>query len=337
MSKRSTLGFIYTLQALDAAGADLTPLKQRYGIDLKNILPDADIERALELKIYCEILPSMSDPLTGLRIGQTMSLAGYGPLIMLLMTCHTAWDAFQAGVRYQGLTYLFGDLQLVAGESESLLCIKPSPMPEVCRRFLIDRDLSGTFQLIRDMQTSIGVDLDPVLIRIPYPKPPEAKAYLERFSCPVEFGASQTEIAIPTSYLATRFPAGNSTAHSLYQKQCDALLMQREKQASNLTEQVAEYLSLFTDVFPTSLEVATTFGMSERNFRRKLKEEDTSFRSLMDRIRFDKAKQLLEHTNLAIDAIAQQLGYAESAAFIHAFQRWSGITPSKFRSEHNST
>ncbi len=32
-----------------------------------------------------------------------------------------------------------------------------------------------------------------------------------------------------------------------------------------------------------------------------------------------------------VEAIAQQLGYAESAAFIHAFQRWAGMTPSAFR------
>jgi AraC-like DNA-binding protein len=29
--------------------------------------------------------------------------------------------------------------------------------------------------------------------------------------------------------------------------------------------------------------------------------------------------------------VAQRLGYAEAASFIHAFRRWTGMTPSQFR------
>ena len=112
MSKRATLGFIYTLQSLEAEGADLSPIRERYGIDLKNLAPDTEIERALELQVYCDLMPSVNDPLIGLRIGQTMSLAGYGPLIMLLMTCEDAWQAFNTGIQYQALTYLFVELRL---------------------------------------------------------------------------------------------------------------------------------------------------------------------------------------------------------------------------------
>ena len=53
MSKRATLGFIYTLQSLEAEGADLSPIRERYGIDLKHLSPDTEIERALELQVYC--------------------------------------------------------------------------------------------------------------------------------------------------------------------------------------------------------------------------------------------------------------------------------------------
>lgn len=333
MSKRATLGFIFTLQALEAEGADLSSIKQRYGIDLKHLSPDTDIERSLELQIYCEVLPHVADPLIGLRIGQTMSLAGYGPLIMLLMTCEDAWQAFNTGIQYQALTYLFGELRLEPGEEESKLIVKPSPMPDVCRRFLIDRDISGTYQLIRDLQTSIGVDLDPKMIRIPYSKPDDIRAYTNRFRCPVEFGAEETEVILPTSYLATRFPAGNKAAFSLYKKQCDGLLAQRERNTDALGEQVRDYLSVFIESFPSSQEVASTFGLSERSFRRKLSEEDTTYRKLLDEVRYAKAKELLGHPNLSIENIAQQLGYAEAAAFIHAFQRWSSLTPAKYRAQ----
>ncbi|MCG8534041.1 MAG: AraC family transcriptional regulator [Pseudomonadales bacterium] len=335
MSKRATLGFIYTLQSLEAEGADLSPIRERYGIDLKHLSPDTEIERALELQVYCDLMPSVNDPLIGLRIGQTMSLAGYGPLIMLLMTCEDAWQAFNTGIQYQALTYLFGELRLEPGETDTTLFVKPSPMPDICRRFLIDRDLSGTYQLIRDLQQSIGVDLDPKGIRIPYAKPQDTRPYENRFRCPVEFGADEMEVIIPTQYMATKFPAGNKMAFGLYKNQCDALLAQRNKNATDLNEQVRDYLSVFKESFPSSHEVATTFGLSERSFRRKLSEENTTFRKLLDQVRYDKARELLSGSNLSIESIAHQLGYAEAAAFIHAFQRWSTLTPAKFRAKNN--
>ncbi|AUM12873.1 AraC family transcriptional regulator [Ketobacter alkanivorans] len=332
MSKRAILGFIYTLQALEANGGDLSRIEQQYGINVNNLSPDGQIQRALELRIYCDVLPSVEDPLVGLRIGQTMSLAGYGPLIMLLMTCDNAWEAFRTGVRYQALTYLFGELQFEPGEKESKLRLKPAALPKQCHRFLMDRDASGTYQLIRDLQTNIGVDFQPNYIRLPYPKPAEAKHYEERFQCPVEFGGEVAEVGISTDYLATPFPAANKMAFSLYQKQCDSQVLTLQSTANSITQDVRDYLHLFVDNFPSIQEVAAIFGMAERSFRRKLSEEGSAYRSLLDQVRFDKAKHLLNHSNLSIEAIASQLGYTEAAAFIHAFQRWCNQTPAKYRS-----
>lgn len=331
MSKRAILGFIFTLQALRDMGADISCLQSRYGIDIDALSPDGEIERALELRIYADLLPTVHDELAGLKIGTTMSLAGYGPLIMLLMTCRNVWEAFNTGIHYQQLTYLFGELRLEPGDKESSLILKPAVLPPVSRRFLLDRDLSGTYQLLRDIQMSLGLKLEPLRIGLAYPKPKDIRPYEERYGCPVEFGTRECYAVLPTEYLAVPFPAANKTAHQLYQKQCDALLQQRSNQASSLSVQVQDYLHLFSETFPGVAEVATTFGLPERSFRRRLSEEATSFRKLLDAVRFAKACQMLKETSLPVELIAQKLGYAESAAFIHAFQRWSGSTPAAFR------
>ena len=334
MSKRAILGFIYTLQALKANGADLSMLEQRYGINVDQLSPDGHIERALELRIYCDVLPTVKDPLVGLRIGETMSLAGYGPLIMLLMTCQNAWEAFNTGVHYQALTYLFGELQFEAGEKECILRLKPATLPTTCQRFLLDRDISGTYQLIQDLQTNIGVDFKPNYVRLPYPKPEDVRPYEARYQCPVEFGSQYADIGIPTEYLATQFPAGNKMAYRLYQKQCDSLQLTLNNTAHSIAQEVRDYLQLFVEHYPSIQEVAAIFNMAERSFRRKLSEENLTFRSLLDEVRFEKAKLLLLQSSLPIDAIATQLGYTEAAAFIHAFQRWANETPARYRSNH---
>ena len=91
------------------------------------------------------------------------------------------------------------------------------------------------------------------------------------------------------------------------------------------------HLGLFSGSYPNAEAVAQSLGLSERTLRRQLSDEGHNFRDLLAQARYAKAQHLLKHTTLSTEAIAQQLGYAESAAFIHAFQRWAGMTPSAFR------
>lgn len=331
MGSRSVLGLVYTLQGLAALGAPVEPVLARLGLDLQRLSPDAEIGRALEIRLYSELVPTLSDPAAGLHIGSTMSMAGYGPFIMLLMTCPSAWEAFRAGVHFQSLTYIFGEFALEPGETETALCLKPMPLPPACRRFLIDRDMSGTYQLTRDIQTHIGLDIRPLRVAVPFPRPREWRRYEERYQCPVDFDAAVARFVVRNEDLSRRFPAANPTAYSLYRQQCDQLLARRASQQAGLGRQVGDYLDLFLEEFPSAAAVARVFGLSERSLRRHLGEEQTSFQKLLDQVRFRKARLLLADSAQSMESIARQLGYAESAAFIHAFQRWSGTSPAAFR------
>ena len=111
MSTRSILGLIYMVQGLKQMGEDPEPVLARHGLTLAQLDPSTRIERSREMRIYADLAKTVQDPLVGLRLGGFYGLAGYGPLIMLLMTCATAYEAFQVGIRYQDLTYLFGTLR----------------------------------------------------------------------------------------------------------------------------------------------------------------------------------------------------------------------------------
>jgi AraC-like DNA-binding protein len=41
---------------------------------------------------------------------------------------------------------------------------------------------------------------------------------------------------------------------------------------------------------------------------------------------------LLTQVGLTVEEASKRLGYSETAAFTHAFIRWHGIPPSKYRS-----
>lgn len=337
MSSRSVLGFIYTLQGLQSLGCDISTVKSRFGIDIDRLSPEAEIERSLELTIYDALKPQEVDPLAGIKIGRTVSLAGYGPFTMLLMTCENAWHGFRTGVEFQSLTYLYGHLSLELGESTTLLALDPVPLPKGCARFVWDRDFSGTFQLIRDMQTHTGLIGEPVALSFPYPKPKQVSYYQKRFDCALRFDAKRFSIELNNKDMSRPFPGYNATAHALYRNQCLELLSKRQQEQDNLAGKVVDHLRLFVDRYPNAEEVAMTFGMAERTFRRGLQQEQTSFRKLLDQVKLETAQRLLKDRSLSVEQVADKLGYAESAAFIRAFQRWTGKSPSAYRQQDASS
>ena len=247
------------------------------------------------------------------------------------MTCGTAYEALQTGIRYQRLTYLFGTLSYAPGEHLSAMVLTPMPMEARAFRFRVDGEVSGTYKLIRDMQLSLGLDIHAERIDMPYPRPPEAAAYDQYFGCPVKFGEAQARFWIRNEHLRLRLPSADPNAHGMYRAMCDQQLVAQQASTETLGDRVLTHLGLFSGSYPSAEDVAKAPGLSERTLRRQLGEEGHHFRDLLAQARYTKAQHLLKHTTLSTEAIAQQLGYAESAAFIHAFQRWAGMTPTAFR------
>jgi AraC-like DNA-binding protein len=333
MTTRSILGLIYMVQGLKALGENPEPVLQRHGLSMDKLDPTTRIERARELRIYAEWAEELHDPLIGLKMGSFFGLAGYGPLVMLLMTCATAYEALQTGVRYQRLTYLYGTLRLEPGERTSALILDPMMMPHKAFRFRVDGEVSGTYKMLRDMQATMGLNLKPERLDMPYPKPPEAAAYEAHFGCPVRFGEHEARFWMRNEHLQLKLPTADPNAHAMYRTMCDQQLKAQEATNDTLADRVLSHLGLFNGHFPSAEDVAKSFDMSERSLRRALSEDGRSFRDLLADARYAKARYLLKNTTLPIEDIAAQIGYAESAAFIHAFRRWAGMTPREFRDQ----
>ncbi len=81
----------------------------------------------------------------------------------------------------------------------------------------------------------------------------------------------------------------------------------------------------------TITDLALNLGLSERTLQRRLEEENISFTMLIQFIKVEMAKQMLEVPSLKITEIAQGLGYSESSAFTRSFKKNEGISPLKYR------
>lgn len=79
-------------------------------------------------------------------------------------------------------------------------------------------------------------------------------------------------------------------------------------------------------------ELARRANLSERTFARRFRDElGTTPAAWLTSQRVQRAQQLLEATDLGLDAIAQQAGFGTAALLRHHFARQLGVAPSAYR------
>ncbi len=76
--------------------------------------------------------------------------------------------------------------------------------------------------------------------------------------------------------------------------------------------------------------VAAELKLSERSLRRRLTDEGTSFRELLQDARKERAQTILSKPSISLAIAAEQLGYSDTAAFSRAFKEWTGVSPGRF-------
>lgn len=71
--------------------------------------------------------------------------------------------------------------------------------------------------------------------------------------------------------------------------------------------------------------------MTPRTLHRRLIDEGTSFRELLEEVRHTLAVEHLKSGRFSIEEIAYTLGYSDLANFRRAFKRWEDVPPSESR------
>ena len=167
--------------------------------------------------------------------------------------------------------------------------------------------------------------------------PPDDQApFRAHFGRRLRFGMQQAAIVFPAADLGRpsasadpdRYAAALRDLHSL-----DA------SYGGGLTDRVRRLLRRLmvtgTCLSAPALDrtaVATLLELHPRSLNRRLRAEGTTFAALLDACRYDIARELFRDTQLSVQDVAILLGYAERASFDRAFRRWSGMTPTTWRS-----
>jgi AraC-like DNA-binding protein len=160
--------------------------------------------------------------------------------------------------------------------------------------------------------------------------PPEFRAF---FGVDIEFGANADEIWFPQPLVSLPLVGRDEHLNELLRRYAEEALARKPRNRLTVRSKAEDILSeLLPHGRATASEVARRLAMSSRTLSRKLAEEGTSFAEILDQLRAALAKRYLHDETLPVSEIAWLLGYREVSSLTHAFKRWTGTTPQRFRS-----
>ena len=161
-----------------------------------------------------------------------------------------------------------------------------------------------------------------------YPAPADTTLFRTFFRAPVRFDAGRSAITFDADWLAAPLHDADTFMRGVLEER---VLTERATVRNTVEDRIRRVVRTLVATGRWSVdEVAAAFGMSRRTLARRLKDNGSNFRELVEAALFDAARHLLPSA-LPIAEIAARLGYTDAASFSRAFKRWAGVTPREWR------
>jgi AraC-like DNA-binding protein len=319
------------LGVLEDLGFDRQSCLRGTGILLSQ-LEGADARMTLqqELAFYRNVLELTSDPLIGLKLGEPYVPQRYGLFGYAMLSAATFRHALTLIENFGRLTFSFFSFRFgVAGGQAWFSMSEPPPIPEELITLYLDRDMAAANV---DFTEILGAPFPLDTVDLTHDGRGREQSYREYFGSEVRFSAEVGKFTFSPAILDQPLPQSDPESSRHFQQQCQMLIAKLTTQG-HFVDDVRMLVLARPGFFPDIDYVAEKLGISNRTLRRRLKNEGTSYREILDEVRFGLAREYLNSSNLPVGEISTLLAYTEAGNFSHAFRRWSGLSPRQWREE----
>jgi AraC-like DNA-binding protein len=294
----------------------------------------ADPETRTSVRQYITVcsnaLRLSKTPETPFRTGSRIPLSAYGMYGFALVCSPTIREYFQVAVKYHRLATPLLSMSW-REEGDHALWIFPTNVavthPDSLLRFLMEQQLT---QLSTHLRAVVDGSYLPIRASLSYSAPEHTHLYERYLGCPVRFGRPVSELVYPKSILSAKPRMAHGLTSKILQETCDRILGE-VKTSTGVAGEVYQIIASTPGHSPSMEGVARQIGTTVRTLNRKLVAESTSFTRILDDVRWNLASEYLRSTKLSIDDISELVGFSDAANFRHAFRRWTGSTPARFR------
>lgn len=320
-------GFARALFELAVArGASPAALAERSGVDPACL---GDQDSRVKFGAYVALMRAAEDltgdPALALHFGEAVDMTALSIVAFLAQSCETPVEALAALNRFSRLA-----IEVDASGADRFEAVwrdgklfmvdrrpDPNAFPELTESTFARMVCSGRrqgFDLLRE-------------VHVTHRAPSYRSEYDRIFQVPIVFESEWNALQMDEAAMSVRIPTQPPYVQTLLNERAEALL--RELEESKTIRGRVE--SLLVPLLPgggaTIHAVAAKMGISRQTLYRRLKLEGVTFEKVLDDLRHQLALRYLRGGEVSINEAAYRVGFADRAAFSHAFKRWTGTSP----------
>lgn len=332
-SRQSVLGLRYLVEA--AAIFGIEPEEVLAGLSIAQAAlsdPDAEVTLAEHVRAVRNASNLGADlQLLGTTAGLSANLTQIGLFGFAAMASGSLRELLVLSLRYFSFTNLVLNVEVQEGPVTSEVVFSDSHLPEDVRPYFVARDAAAIVGVVPMFAGDVIGKYAPESVAILNHGDEAIVDLVAAFGFGgVEITDGPRALRFPTSMLDEPLPQADAHTVATCLEQCE-VTVQRRHQRVGLSADVRSLLISDPSNPPSVDHVADSLHLHPRTLRRRLVEEGTSYRDLLNEVRHSLAVELLSEVGLTVEEVARRLGYTETAAFSHAFTRWSGQPPSSYR------
>jgi AraC-like DNA-binding protein len=181
-----------------------------------------------------------------------------------------------------------------------------------------------------------GLRWVPASVRFVGPRPMYAEELEHILGTRCTYGCWINELVVGERALGRRLPARDPAVVAQLQRYADEILGTLPGGDPFIQRVRAAIGERMREAPPTLPDIARRLHIPPRSLQRRLTERGTSFKRLGDEIRRELVTAALECSRSSITGTALSLGFADVAGLYRALKRWTGLSPSAFRTLHRS-
>ena len=317
---------------LEAKQIEPEGLLRQAGLSRRQVSdPDRRIPFRKHALLFELAAEACKEPYFGLRLGAQLDVREAGLLGYVALSSPTFGQALKNVVRYHRVLTEGFQLSFEFDQHHAVLAAIPADRSAMVGRQAVE---FGTSALVRMCRGLTAQKLRPLWVQFVLPLPRAKARYAAVLKAPVYFEQPQIAVVFSKEVLAVPVKRADHRLLRILETHCCEILGQGAE--SDTVFDVRQVLTrLLSGGVPRLEQMAAELNTSVRTLERRLKERGWTYKQVVDDLRRQLALRYVKDPRLRLSQLGFLLGFSENAAFVHAFRRWTGSTPMRYRAANS--